>query len=99
MGTLIKDKYEWVKEALTSDPRLRDSNERLYYVYLRAIGYDTKTSLENALRDMHLRKIPYLDSIGRASRKVQEEHPELRGKNYKQRKSRQTEVADEIRPM
>jgi hypothetical protein len=45
---------------------------------------------------MESRTIPYIDSFGRASRKIQEEHPHLRGKLYKQRKTKQDEVKDEI---
>jgi hypothetical protein len=46
---------------------------------------------------MERREIPYLDSIGRASRKVQEEHPHLRGKLYKKRKEKEEEVKEEIK--
>jgi hypothetical protein len=52
---------------------------------------------KEALKAMEKRKIPYLDSIGRASRKVQEEHPHLRGKSYKKRKEKEEEVKVEIR--
>ena len=43
--------------------------------------------------------IPYLDSISRASRKVQEEHPHLRGALYNKRKAKQNEVKEEIQSM
>ena len=97
---MIKDKYLWVKDKLTKHPELRDSNERLYYHYLREIGYDMNTSFKEALKDMEKRVIPYLDSFGRASRKVQEEHPHLRGKSYGKRKGeKQQKVRQEIRDL
>lgn len=45
---------------------------------------------------MEARRIPYLDSIARASRKVQEDHPHLRGKLWKKRKKKSVEVKREI---
>lgn len=94
---MIVEKYEWVKKQLTDFPALRDSNERLYYRYLLAMGYDvdTKTAKE-FLKDMETRAIPYLDSVSRASRKVQEEHPHLRGELYNKRKVKQEQVKEEI---
>lgn len=94
---MIKDKYEWVKAKLIKHPELRDSNERLYYHYLNDIRFDVNMPFKEALKAMEKRKIPYLDSIGRASRKVQEEHPHLRGKSYKKRKEKEEEVKVEIR--
>jgi hypothetical protein len=97
---MIKEKYEWVKEKLTQHPELRDSNERLYYHYLKEIGYDMNKSFKDALKDMEKRIIPYLDSFGRASRKVQEEHPHLRGKSYGKRKGeKQDKIRQEIRDL
>ena len=55
-----------------------------------------KIYVKGYLKAMEKREIPYLDAIGRASRKVQEEHPHLRGKFYKLRKGKEEEVKDEI---
>jgi hypothetical protein len=97
---MIKEKYEWVKNKLELHPELRDSNERLYYHYLIEIGYDINTSFKDALKDMEKRVIPYLDSFGRASRKVQEEHPHLRGKSYGKRKGeKEAKVRQEIKDL
>ena len=74
---MITEKLTWVKQKLTLHPELRDSNERLYYHYLLEIGYDTTKTIKDVLKDMEQRKIPYIDSFGRASRKIQEEYPEL----------------------
>ena len=94
---MIKDKYQWVKDKRIKDPELRDSNERLFYHYLLDIGYDVKKPFKEALKDMETRSIPYIDSFGRASRKVQEEHPHLRGKLYNKRKKKADEIKEEIK--
>lgn len=86
----------WVKQKLIAQPNLRDSNEKLYYLYLKESGYDTTKSLKDFLKDMEARRIPYLDSIARASRKVQEDHPHLRGKLWKKRKKKSVKVKREI---
>lgn len=97
---MIVEKYEWVKKQLTDFPALRDSNERLYYRYLLALGYDVESkSAKEFLKDMEMRAIPYLDSVSRASRKVQEEHPHLRGALYNKRKTKQDKVKEEIQNM
>ena len=87
----------WVKLKLIQYPKLRDSNEKLYYLYLKETGYDIDNkSAKEFLQDMSKRNIPYLDSIARASRLVQEKHPNLRGKNWKKRKQKSVEVKHEI---
>jgi hypothetical protein len=97
---MIKERYQWTKQKLSQYPELRDSNERLYYHYLKEIGYDINKSFKEALKDMENRTIPYLDTIARASRKVQEEHPHLRGKLWQKRKSKKAEeVKQEIRDL
>jgi len=94
---MIKDKYLWVKDKLTKYPELRDSNERLFYHYLIDIQYDINKPFKDVLKDMESRIIPYIDSFGRASRNVQEEHPHLRGELYNKRKKKADEVKKEIK--
>jgi hypothetical protein len=96
---MIKDKYEWVKDKLTKFPKLRDSNERLYYNYLLDIGYDITKPFKEILKDMENREIPYIDSFGRASRKVQENHPHLRGEFYGKRNKKEEDIKDEIKSL
>lgn len=96
MDSMIKDKLKWVKNKLIENPSLRDSNERLYYNYLIESGYDMSKNVKEFLKDMQNRKISYLDSISRASRKVQEENPELRGELWCKRKIKSIEVREEI---
>ena len=45
---------------------------------------------------MSNREIPYMDSVARASRKVQEENPYLRGKSWGKRKKKSVLVKHEI---
>lgn len=94
---MIKEKLKWVQDKLEKYPKLRDSNERLYYLFLKESGYNTLNNVAIFLRDMSERKIPYLDSIARASRKVQEENPHLRGKTWKKRKVKEVEIREEIK--
>jgi len=97
---MIKERYLWVKKKLTDHPNLRDSNEQLYFVYLTEIGYDCKKPIKEFLKDMSNRTIPYIDVFGRASRKVQEEHPHLRGKTWQKRKNKkEPEIRQEIRDL
>ena len=88
---------DWVKLQLVQNTKLRDNNELLYYKYLKFINYpiEIKTAKE-FLKDMSNRKIPYLDSIARASRFVQENHPHLRGELWKKRKLKAVEISAEI---
>lgn len=83
---------------MISKPQLRDRNEQLYYEYLiEVLGYDADNkSVKEFLLDMKNRVIPYIDSIARASRLVQEEYPHLRGEKWKKRKKKSVDVKHEI---
>lgn len=98
---MISERYSWVKEMLETQPDLRDSNEKLYFRYLQHLGYNIYgKNIQQFLKDMANREIPYIDVIGRASRKVQEENPELRGKYYNKRKTKkEPEVRSEVRKL
>jgi hypothetical protein len=94
---MIVERKEWVKLQLTKFPNLRDNSEKLYFYYLKAIGYPVESkSATEFLMDMYNRKIPYLDSIARASRLIQEEHPHLRGLYWGKRKKKSVDVKHEI---
>jgi hypothetical protein len=56
------------------------------------INYDFSKSAKDFLKDMEQRVIPYMYAFGRASRKVQEEHPHLRGKLWQKRKNKRGKV-------
>jgi len=95
---MITELKPWVKNKLTLHPKLRDSNEKLYYLYLKdVLKYDIDNkSIKDFLQDMSKRKIPYLDSVSRASRLIQSDNPYLRGKYWGKRKSKSVEVKHEI---
>ena len=76
--------------------KLRDSNEQLYYEYLKESGYDVQNNVKQFLKDMEKREIRYIDSIARASRLIQEEHPHLQGELWKKRKKKAIDVKHEI---
>ena len=93
---MIKEKIPWVKLKLTESPKCRDSVSRLYYIFLRDSGYDLDNPIKTFLQDIENGVIPPIDSIGRASRKVQEECPNLRGKYWKKRKQKSIKIKNEI---
>lgn len=94
---MIAKQIPWTISTLTKSEKARDSNEFLYFLYLQDIGYDTNKSVKDFLIDMEKKNVPYIDSIGRASRKVQEEIPSLRGKFWKKRQKKEVEIRAEIR--
>jgi len=93
---MIKENLQWVKLKLTQNSIYRDSKERLYYAFLLDLGYDTNITVKQLLKDMESGKIPRIDSIARASRKIQEEYPHLRGENYKKRMQKSVKIKHEI---
>ena len=93
---MITELKPWVKQKLISNSSFRDSNEKLYYQYLKEIGYDITKDVKEFLKDMEKRKIRYLDSIARTSRLIQEEYPELRGKTWNKRKKKSVDIKHEI---
>lgn len=98
--SIVKKHFDFVKETLTNYPKTRDNNELLYYHYLLEIGYDVNKPMKEFLKDMSYRKVPYIDSLARNSRKVQELYPELRGTSYTERVvKKELAVRDEIRDL
>ena len=75
-----------VKRLLQKHPHLRDSDEKLMAtVWFKHIG-------EN-------KKLPSYESISRCRRKLQEEDPNLRGKEYNLRHKRTEEIKEEVKAM
>ena len=93
---MIVELKDWVKLKLISNPKLRDSNEQLYYEYLKESGYNMQNNVKQFLKDMEKREIRYIDSIARASRLIQEEYPYLQGKLWKKRKKKAATIKHEI---
>ena len=106
MATKFFKHNDIVKELLTNRPACRDSNEKLLAsVYERYVRLYNKTGMNpinsafDLIQAMAFRKdFPKAESITRASRLLQEKHPELRGELWEERRTkRQEEVKSEIR--
>ena len=87
----IGNVQELVRELLEQDPKYRDCDKTLSAKVwsIQMGGYNILENMtafaflcEYVRRDSNLYS---QESIGRARRKIQEEHPHLRGKNYRKR--------------
>ena len=94
--TRCKDK---VALLLNTYQHLRDDDNRLIATYwLKELGswqVDTCTG-RDFLKLFAEGKVTSPESIRRMRQKLQEEHPELRGKTYKQRHNMQSEIRSNI---
>ena len=97
MASKLKDR---VKLYLMNHPDTRDSNEVLmstiwqhevdkFIINADGIQVNPLTLLKN-------NKLTSWDSATRAKRKLQEEHPELRGQSYTKRKAKAINVSKNI---
>lgn len=72
----------------------------LFKVWLYELGDECPTEVKQALRYLFKarkeKRISAFESVTRASRKVQEEYPSLRGKHYEARKNKESKVRKEI---
>ena len=65
-----------VFSILKDKPMTRNSDRLLYNEVCTELGYDTHRM--TAYEMLHNSEMPSTESVGRARRKAQEEHPELR---------------------
>lgn len=77
-----------VAELLEEDPRTRDSDDILYLQIIRRNGL-SGVSVDHFFQNRKSMGIPPFESVRRARQKVQEENPELCGKNKEQREEAQ----------
>jgi len=96
----IKKINPLVRELLEKEPRYRDCDKTLS-ARIWAIQMGGYEPLEKMTAMQFLTeyvktngKLFSQESIGRARRKIQEENVELRGKSYKKKKSKTTEVKE-----
>ena len=94
------DVYNRVKRKLEDYPNCRDSNSLLigsiWIDELVARGYD-KDVVSDMMRIIFKdNKLSNVQSITRASRKVQEDYPTLAGKNRRSRLNKQKNVLKEL---
>lgn len=93
----IKDK---VKSLLVRFPHLKDDDNKLlsYFWFYQVGEEDIKvSSAQDLLRKLSDGDLTASESIRRVRQKLQEQHPELRGKSYKARKKESIEVKQEIK--
>lgn len=88
-----------VKDLLTRFPETRDSSNQLlskyYYYYCpEPVQYITA---EEFLKHLASGELDKMEVITRASRKLQMDYPELRGKHWEKRQQKEIEVRDEVR--
>ena len=92
-----------VLKLLIEKPHLRDDDNRLIAnIFLNeGGGYDTmqKISAYEFLRLFAEGKFTNFESIRRVRAKLQEEHPELRGKTYKERQKKGTDTTISIKSL
>ena len=89
-----------VKRLLKEHPHLRDSDEKLMAnMWYKRIPNVQQQSALNVLGMLANKKLPSYESISRCRRKLQEEDPSLRGKEYNLRHKRTEEVKEEIKAM
>ncbi len=93
------DWNEKVKAVLERDQRARDDD---FILYLDICKTYTNVpvwamSFEDALVNHVFHGLPSYESITRARRKMQEQHPELRGEKYQMRMERQEEYREAYR--
>jgi len=98
----IKRALPVVKKYLEMDEKLRDSDNKLVcriwnnFLWEKEINCK-ELSAYALLCLVATDELPSFESISRARRKIQEQHPELRGKNYKQRKNEQLTTRTNIK--
>nr|DAQ25193.1 MAG TPA: hypothetical protein [Bacteriophage sp.] len=93
----LKTIHDLVKDILEEHPQARDSDNILYYYVCKYIGtkhgFDIdKMSLPNFLLNMKNYRLPSIESVGRARRKVVEQHSELKGTDVIQKYRNKNEV-------
>jgi hypothetical protein len=83
----MKNCKETVKTLLEKFPNLRDNDEKLCanYWYIEANLHFVTLDANEFLRMYADGRITHSDSITRMRRKLQEKHPELRGKLWEER--------------
>ena len=94
----MKNMLDKVINLLTKHPSLRDSDERLtaniWYNNIKNVKEINAITLLSRFAEG---KLPSYESISRCRRKVQEEKPELRGKKWFKRHTKQAIIKQEVK--
>ena len=80
-----------IKEALTHNPYVRDSDHRL-------VAWIWKIQMEDTISDsvlnlLNMGQLTNWETIARMRRKLQEENPDLRGSTWKERHTKAQEIS------
>lgn len=69
--------YDLVRELLTGYPALRDSDKKLMWALWWKLGLLEIQNGESVIKRESFYKAPASESVTRARRKIQEDHPDL----------------------
>jgi hypothetical protein len=96
----IKNMQDVVKASLEKYPRYRDDDNKLVaYIWFKNLKNNGIPENIPAIEFLHFyanNELPQADVITRARRKVQEDHPHLRGKLWEERHETQKKVRKDI---
>lgn len=97
----MKIKLIEVKEVLERYPDTRDNDNLLMAIVwdkeVKELGYEIASMTAWNFLKLHSQgKLASTESITRARRKLQELHPQLRGRNYAKRMANQTDVKKQL---
>jgi len=94
----MKNMLDKVVNLLTEHPSLRDSDERLAAnIWYNNIKNVDEIDAITLLSQFAEGRLPSYESISRCRRKIQEEKPELRGKKWAKRHSKQKIIKEQIK--
>ena len=94
MRTQFKTIKSKVQQILTDHKETRDDNAKLInWYYLEYHNFANDVSYLKFIGMLIRKEIPPMDTLTRFSRQLQEKNPELRGKEWHQRKTVKTEIA------
>lgn len=86
-----------VKKVLQEHKETRDSDSKLIcWVYAETNPEVMKLSFSKVMWNTKFFKLPSFETIGRIRRKLQHDHPELRGKLYEKRMEKQSEYIEKF---
>ena len=95
----LKNVKDTVKAFLLNRPKTRDSDcVLLAAIWLKHIKADAdKMSAADFIMLLENNRLPNFESIRRVRQKLQEQDPNLRGPNYKVRKSEEEKIKQELK--
>lgn len=94
MKTTIKEN---VKKLLVRFSNLRDDeSEMCYWYYVTYCNIEKYTQFVDFFFKMQNKEIPTMQTIMRYSRQIQEQNPELRGKEWEKRQRKIKEVQKDL---